>query len=387
MAHPVLAILEQVAEKAAESEVVRSVASVLEKIELVKSGVSEALVAKVEAAAHSAGKFFGISDAELIVGRAIDAYHDCEIFVKKTVFEFVLDRFKDVMGVSVEDMMKIWAHECGCRILEKDNSLSAWAKELGAGFFTGVRSEMLGLPKSDFEKVLESAKESETCPEGTLRVNAIQYGRDVVRRFQSNGVEPTIENCKEEFVNSPYSKITYENQGSPKFNVIVKDKLSENAELPRDTDNTNSNPNRVEDAELSKDSSVGKKSEINESQMNEVKKTGGSYGELKKEWGWHSEPPKENHHMPSNESSYLDINDGPAIAMDYQDHKQTASWGRSREAQEYRAKQKELIDQGKFREALQMDIDDIHDKFGTKYDEGINQMLEYCKELETNKII
>ena len=119
--------------------------------------------------------------------------------------------------------------------------------------------------------------------------------------------------------------------------------------------------------------------------MNEVKKTGGSYGELKKEWGWHSEPPKENHHMPSNESSYLDINDGPAITMDYQDHKQTASWGRSREAQEYRAKQKELIDQGKFREAMQMDIDDIHEKFGTKYDKEINQMLEYYKELETKK--
>ena len=122
--------------------------------------------------------------------------------------------------------------------------------------------------------------------------------------------------------------------------------------------------------------------------MNEVKKTGGSYGEMKKEgWGWNSEPPKEIHHMPSNESSYLEVNDGPAIVMDYQDHRQTASCGRSREAQEYRAKQKELIDQGKFREALQMDIDDIHDKFGTKYDKEINQMLEYYKELKTKKIV
>ena len=91
--------------------------------------------------------------------------------------------------------------------------------------------------------------------------------------------------------------------------------------------------------------------------------------------------------MPSNESSYLEVNDGPAIVMDYQDHRQTASCGRSREAQEYRAKQKELIDQGKFREALQMDIDDIHDKFGTKYDKEINQMLEYYKELKTKKIV
>jgi hypothetical protein len=98
-------------------------------------------------------------------------------------------------------------------------------------------------------------------------------------------------------------------------------------------------------------------------------------------------PPKDIHHTPSNESSSLETKDGPAIVMDYEDHKRTASYGRSRDAQEYRAKQKELIDQGKFREAVQMDIDDIHEKFDTKYDEGINQMLDYCKELETNKII
>lgn len=205
MAYPVLAILGEVAKKAAESEIVRSAVSVIEKI---KAGVSDPIYAKVEEATRCAGKFFGISD---VVDRAIDSYLRCDVFVKKTVFEFVFDRFKDLTGASIEDLTKIFAHDYGSRNLENDNSLSAWAKELGADFFTGVRSEMLGLPKSDFEKILESVKGSETCPEGTLRVNAIQYGRDVVRRFQSNGIEPTIDNCKEAFVNSPYSKITYEN--------------------------------------------------------------------------------------------------------------------------------------------------------------------------------
>ena len=120
----------------------------------------------------------------------------------------------------------------------------------------------------------------------------------------------------------------------------------------------------------------------------ESKKTGGSYGELKSEgWGWNSEPPKEVHHMPSNESSPLETNDGPAIVMDQQDHRQTASCGNSRDAQEYRAKQKELIDQGKFDEALQMDIDDIHDKFGNKYDTQIKQMQDYIDVLKQNNKI
>ena len=53
-----------------------------------------------------------------------------------------------------------------------------------------------------------------------------------------------------------------------------------------------------------------------------------------------------------------------------------------REAREYREQQKKLIEQGKFREALQMDIDDIHEKFGDKYDDAINEMLDYIEQLE-----
>ena len=88
------------------------------------------------------------------------------------------------------------------------------------------------------------------------------------------------------------------------------------------------------------------------------------------------------HHMPADSASRLERGDGPAIKMEKEDHRQTASCGMSREAREYREKQKELIEQGKFREALQMDIDDIREKFGDKYDDAIQEMLEYVDQLE-----
>ena len=34
-----------------------------------------------------------------------------------------------------------------------------------------------------------------------------------------------------------------------------------------------------------------------------------------------------------------------------------------------------------------MDIDDIHDKFGDKYDDAINEMLEYVDQLEQEEKI
>lgn len=88
------------------------------------------------------------------------------------------------------------------------------------------------------------------------------------------------------------------------------------------------------------------------------------------------------HHMPADSASPLERGDGPAIKMEKEDHRQTASCGMSREAREYREQQRELIEQGKFREALQMDIDDIHEKFGDKYDDAIAEMLEYVDQLE-----
>ncbi len=113
-----------------------------------------------------------------------------------------------------------------------------------------------------------------------------------------------------------------------------------------------------------------------------AEKTGGTYGELKNEWGGklEAEPPREVHHMPANDVNGLKENDGPAIVMEKADHRQTASCGSSLDAREYRQQQKVLIDEGKFEEAMQMDIDDIHDKFGNKYDDAIAQMKETAKE-------
>ena len=108
-----------------------------------------------------------------------------------------------------------------------------------------------------------------------------------------------------------------------------------------------------------------------------AEKTGGSYAEVKKisDGNIH-----EIHHTPADSVTKFDYTDGPAIRMDKMDHRQTASWGNSREARQYRETQKKLVSEGKIRDAIQMDIDDIVSKFGDKYDESIKQMLEYCKQ-------
>ena len=172
-----------------------------------------------------------------------------------------------------------------------------------------------------------------------------------------------------------YKSIKPEGDMTPKESQSFWDKLFSTEILKK----SDSKENKKDLPEEGNDANVDdEKSEINQSDI--LEKKGGSYGEVFKE----GEGEKyEVHHMPADSVSYLERNDGPAIKMKKVDHRQTASCGSSREAKEYRAAQKELINQGNFREALQMDIDDIHEKFGDKYDDAISEMLDYVDKLES----
>ena len=88
------------------------------------------------------------------------------------------------------------------------------------------------------------------------------------------------------------------------------------------------------------------------------------------------------HHMPADSISPLPRYDGPSIRMDAADHRLTASYGSSKSAIQYREQQRTLINMGRMRDAIQMDIDDIHSKFGSKYDDAIEQMLNYYRNME-----
>jgi hypothetical protein len=98
---------------------------------------------------------------------------------------------------------------------------------------------------------------------------------------------------------------------------------------------------------------------------------GGAHGDVK------GVPGYESHHMPADSVSHLPTNQGPSIAMKTDDHRMTGSWGSSREARAYRNRQAELLEQGEFKEAQKMDVDDVRAKFGDKYNDAIDQMLKY----------
>ncbi|MFE1769708.1 putative T7SS-secreted protein [Streptomyces sp. NPDC059008] len=104
---------------------------------------------------------------------------------------------------------------------------------------------------------------------------------------------------------------------------------------------------------------------------------GGWYGALQP-----ARTGNEINHIPA-KSAYKHLADprltehmGPAIRMERPDHRDVSSTGSSREAKAWQAQQRALIDQGRIDEAIKMDIDDIRARFGNKYDQHIQDMVQ-----------
>ena len=104
---------------------------------------------------------------------------------------------------------------------------------------------------------------------------------------------------------------------------------------------------------------------------------GGPHSEMKKPVG----DMRDSHHMPARSVSPLHPEAGPAIQMDRADHLLTSSVGTTPEAVEYRTTIKALLEEGKWREAMALEIRDVRRVAGSKYGQAIREMLEYAKEL------
>ena len=67
--------------------------------------------------------------------------------------------------------------------------------------------------------------------------------------------------------------------------------------------------------------------------------------------------------------------------MEIADHKNTSSFDNKSGSKAYRKKQAKLINSGKFKEAFDMDVQDIKNNFGSKYNNHLAQAEEYLSKL------
>lgn len=67
--------------------------------------------------------------------------------------------------------------------------------------------------------------------------------------------------------------------------------------------------------------------------------------------------------------------------MGMADHRRTACWGGSPKSASYREAQKQLLDSGNIMRAFNMDVNNLHSLFGSKYDAAINQARTHLQNI------
>ena len=107
---------------------------------------------------------------------------------------------------------------------------------------------------------------------------------------------------------------------------------------------------------------------------NKLTKKGGIYSDvrIKNKGG-------EVHHLIADSVSEISRNDAPSILMTKSDHMQTESWGNSNVSKTFRATQKNLVKQGKNRDALTIGIKDVRSKFDSKYNKELLDAIDSAK--------
>ena len=85
------------------------------------------------------------------------------------------------------------------------------------------------------------------------------------------------------------------------------------------------------------------------------------------------------HHLIADSVSEIPRNDAPSILMTKSDHMQTKSWGNSNVSKAFRDKQKNLVNQGKNRDALAIGIKDVRSQFSSKYNKELLEAIDSTK--------
>ncbi len=103
------------------------------------------------------------------------------------------------MGISGQDSLTlVYAHECGHRALQ-NMGLDSWTEELACDMFAGVMAGAQGIDLTNFEAALGMTEGGASHPNGALRAEFVEYGKEIAEEMNARGIELSYENCLERF--------------------------------------------------------------------------------------------------------------------------------------------------------------------------------------------
>lgn len=148
----------------------------------------------VMTAVYNACEFFNIPNVPIVNAEGTCVWANDATTYDDDVFGLNREELMS-LGISGEDSLTlIYTHECAHRTLQSTFT-DPWEEELACDFFAGVHAGMKDMDLDNFEASLGQTSGSSSHPNGALRADFIEYGKQVAEEMQSRGIEVTYEGC------------------------------------------------------------------------------------------------------------------------------------------------------------------------------------------------
>lgn len=165
----------------------------------------------VNTSIHDASVFFNMESPMIVSeGWTTGVFNGDLTTVNDDVLIFNPEQLQS-MGITEKDGLDlVMTHENTHRALQGVNSgFSDHQEELCCDYMAGVRAGLNSIDTQQMVGSLIDTSETLTHPAGTIRVKAIQEGREFAENYQrENGHSPTFEDCLEHFRSSDAFQLT-----------------------------------------------------------------------------------------------------------------------------------------------------------------------------------
>ena len=153
----------------------------------------------ITSAISNACSFFGLPEVPIVNSEHVCVWSND----KHTTFDDMIginrEQLTD-MGIISNDSLKLaYTHECAHRALQNYDTYERQHEELVCDYFAGIHAGLNDINSDQFEEAIGKTNGSETHPNGTLRVEVIEYGKQIASEMKAQGIEPSFEYCLDRF--------------------------------------------------------------------------------------------------------------------------------------------------------------------------------------------
>lgn len=153
----------------------------------------------ITAAVSNACEFFGLPEVPIVNSDGVCVWPNDVHTSFDDVIGVNREQLSDMGMISSDSLKLAYTHECAHRALQGYEIYDGPQEELVCDYFAGIHAGLNDIDSEQFEEALRRTVASESHPDGALRIQSIEYGKQIAADIKVQGITPTFEYCLDRF--------------------------------------------------------------------------------------------------------------------------------------------------------------------------------------------